>query len=68
MRGMDTNTATARTTHTTSVQDITSREGYGTLGHGTWLVSCSCGWRVRSTERGANRAEMTAADHRYHNR
>ncbi len=51
--------------HEIILRDVTTTQGYGPYGHGTWLVSCSCGWQAYSTRGGRNGAEYTVGfEHR----
>ena len=53
------------TTHETKLTDITEHRpgGYGPMGHGVWLVTCSCGFR-RIVDIGArNAARRVESDH-----
>lgn len=50
--------------HLTTVEDVTRTLGYGEAGHGTWRVSCICGWVGWTSHGGRNRALSLAADHR----
>ena len=47
--------------HKTTITDITRTHGYGPRGHGTWKVTCTCGWEAVSTQGGRNRAEAIYA-------
>jgi hypothetical protein len=51
--------------HETTVRDVTATRGYGPYGHGTYLVTCTCGWYQYSYLRGRNGAEYVVAyEHR----
>ena len=52
-------------THSTTVKDITVAKpgGYGPMGHGVWLVTCSCGFRQTVPTGARNAALRVEADH-----
>ena len=54
--------------HQTTVTDATDRRGYGPMGHGTWDITCSCGWVTSTNTGGKGAADLRAEDHVSHRR
>lgn len=51
--------------HSTTVKDVTVHKpgGYGPMGHGVWVVVCTCGYKQTVNTGARNRALCVETDH-----